>query len=94
MTRGDDEVWNVVGDEVHRNGRTLLTVNEWLTDEDADEVCRLASAAPMMLRALEEAERLLVQTLGWREGWECSEDDLLGGIRSSIKAAKGEDYDE
>lgn len=83
MTRVDEEVWNVVGDEVHRNGRTLLTVNEWLTDEDADEVCRLASAAPMMLRALEYA---------------LTDPDVIGAVRTSIensiRAAKGEDYDE
>lgn len=84
MTRGD-EVWNVVGDEVHRNGRTLLTVNEWLTDEDAEEVCRLAAAAPMMLRALE----LVAQ---YTDKNQCS--PYIARVMDAIRAAKGEDYDE
>jgi len=51
---------------------------------------RLISAAPDMLEALEAAVADLEQTLRWRgEGWECSEDKLLGKARAAIAKARG-----
>lgn len=51
----------------------------------------LISAAPDMLEALEAAVADLEQTLRWRgEGWECSEDKLLGKARAAIAKARGE----
>lgn len=52
---------------------------------------RLLAGAPELLEALVEAEELLMRTLRWSEGWECSEEDLLGGIRAAIAKALGED---
>jgi len=50
----------------------------------------LISAAPDLLEALKEAVEDLEATLRWRgEGWECTEDELLGNARAAI--AKAED---
>lgn len=51
---------------------------------------RLIAAAPAILEALEEAEDLLVTTLWWPEGWNCTEAELLGNIRKAIALAKGD----
>jgi hypothetical protein len=48
---------------------------------------RLIAAAPELLAALKEAVEDLEQTLRWSEGWECSEDDLLGNARAAIAKA-------
>jgi hypothetical protein len=83
MTKRSEDAWYAVGDEVRTHRGTLLTVNEWLTDEDAEEVCRTAAAAPMMLQALEYA---------------LTDPDVIGPVRTkienAIKAARGEDCDE
>jgi hypothetical protein len=48
----------------------------------------LIAAAPELLEALRDAVDDLEQTLRWRgEGWECSEDELLGHYRSVISKA-------
>jgi hypothetical protein len=91
MTKRSEDAWYAVGDEVRTYRGTLLTVNEWLTDEDAEEVCRTAAAAPMMLRALEEAYAWFMPGMADDEA---HPDSLVGHIRSAIKAARGEDYDE
>jgi hypothetical protein len=50
----------------------------------------LIAAAPELLAALKETVESLEQTLRWRgEGWECSEDDLLGNARAAIAKAEG-----
>lgn len=83
MSKSSEDAWYAVGDEVRTYRGTLLTVNEWLTDEDAEEVCRMAAAAPQMLKALEYA---------------LTDPDVIGAVRTSIenaiRAAKGEDCDE
>ena len=50
----------------------------------------LIVSAPELLEALEAAVADLEQTLRWRgEGWECSEDELLGKARAAIAKARG-----
>ncbi|HEY9453453.1 MAG TPA: hypothetical protein VIR82_12320 [Bradyrhizobium sp.] len=71
-----------------RDGRyeTVCIIDGHENEADA----RLIAAAPDLLEALKEAESLLEQTLRWRgEGWECSEAELLGGIRAAIAKAEG-----
>jgi hypothetical protein len=85
MTKRSEDAWYAVGDEVRTHRGTLLTVNEWLTDEDAEDVCRTAAAAPQMLKALEMMEKAKRMS-------EISE--ALSAGRLAIKAARGEDYDE
>lgn len=58
-----------------------------LTPADLEAVLSERAA---LLEALKEAEELLERTLRWSEGWECSEEELLGGIRAAIRQATGE----
>lgn len=48
----------------------------------------LSSDVAELLVAAKSAVDLLEQTLTWREGWECSEDELLSDIRATIAKAE------
>lgn len=85
MNKRSEDVWFAVGDEVRTYRGTLLTVNEWLTDEEAEEVARIAAAAPQMLKALEAA---MVEFADWN--WP-HEAPVLALIDNAIKKAKGEE---
>lgn len=92
MTKRSEDVWSAVGDEVRTYRGTLLTVNEWLTDEEAEEVARIAAAAPQMLRALEKAKEIIRVWHG-PNAWYIYERSSpeMQEINSAIKKAKGEE---
>lgn len=82
MTKRSEDVWYAVGDEVRTYRGTLLTVNEWLTDEEAEEVARVAAAAPQMLKALELVADCADQRI-------CS--PYIAKVLAAIRKAKGEE---
>jgi hypothetical protein len=77
------------------DGQLVFGIAAGSADERRPEaVCEananLIAAAPEMYEALKEAIENLEQTLRWRgEGWECSEDDLLGNARAALAKAEG-----
>lgn len=95
MNKRSEDAWYAVGDEVRTYRGTLLTVNEWLTDEEAEEVARIAAAAPQMLQALEAvAEVATKQIVALASGGSLDPFDLGEAIQRcnhAIKKAKGEE---
>ena len=74
-----------------RDGKsyTSFALPKWVLDaeEVSPEDARLIAAAPDLLMCLKECVENLETTLRWPEGWECSDDELLGDARAAIRKA-------
>jgi len=79
--------WGWIGEGA--DGREPAGIRVHWNGEEGYKKARLIAAAPELLEALQEAVEDLLTSLRFPEGWECSEDELVGKARAAIARATG-----